>query len=185
MTQPYQFVRISLSPSLLDEAALRANSLPIYKRSSRGLQANQVGCIGEVVVEQTLRDSSVSFKPVYLISHDLEIDRQRVEVKTKDRGVAPVAAYECSVPSYNAEAQNPDMYIFVSLQRNQSARDSADIFRFHTAWIVGWATAEDIHVKAVERKAGTTEPNGVHFFTDCRNLFISQLRPIAELLRHK
>lgn len=185
MTQPYQFVRVPLAPPVLDEASLRANSLPIYKRSSRGLQANQVGCIGELVVEQTLSKSSVPFKPVYLISHDLELGQQRAEIKTKDRGVAPIATYECSVPSYNAEAQNPDMYIFVSLQRNQSARESVDIFRFHTAWIVGWATAEDIHSKSVERKAGTTEANGVHFFTDCRNLFISQLRPIAELLRSR
>jgi hypothetical protein len=181
MAQPYQFIRIPLGPRMLEEASRRAAELPIYRQSHRGLQANQVGCIGEVVAEQVLKRLEVPVLPVYGVTHDLEVRGKRTEIKTKDRTVAPKSTYECSVPLYNAAVQCPEMYIFLSIERNIVPRESMDIFRFHTAWVVGYATDMDMNEKSMIKKAGTMEPNGVSFFTDCRNISISQLRPFMTL----
>jgi hypothetical protein len=81
--------------------------------------------------------------------------------------------------------QNPELYVFLSLQRYSDIHDKQDICRFHTAWILGYATKDDMSTLAQIRKAGDREPNGVVFFTDCMNIFIYQLRPISEIVHDR
>jgi len=176
-----QFLRIPLSERILEESSRRAQLLPIYKRSHRGFQANQVGCIGEVVTELLLKKMGMPVKTVYRTSHDLEVNGKWTEVKSKDRAVSPRSTDECSVALYNMAVQHPDLYVFLSLQHKNSPKDSVDIMRFHTAWVVGYATAEDLKEKGEFRAAGSVEPNGMRFFTDSRNISIENLRPIRQL----
>lgn len=182
MAEFNQFLRIPLGERILGESSRRAQALPIYKRSHRGFQANQVGCIGEVVTELLLKKMGMLVKAIYRTSHDLEVNGKWTEVKSKDRAVSPRSTDECSVALYNSAVQNPDMYIFLSIQHKSAPKDSVDILRFHTAWVVGYATAEDIKEKGEFRSAGSVEPNGMRFFTDSRNISIHHLRPIRQLL---
>jgi len=180
-----QFIRATLTPEILAQAQERALKMPILRHSHRGFIANQIGCLGELVVEIWLTKYRVPCKFVYYRSHDIEIRGKKTEIKTKDRSVAPKETFECSTPTYNNGVQNPELYVFISLQRYSDIHDKQDIYRFHTAWILGYATKDDMSTLAQIRKAGDREPNGVVFFTDCMNIFIHQLRPISEIVHDR
>jgi hypothetical protein len=176
------FVRVHITSDIYQNAMERAESLPVFPGSHRKEEANIVGCLGEVIFEKVLSDSEVPFTPLYTTKHDLQIVNgmsveKTLEVKTKDRTVAPRPNYEATLPAYNHDHQVADYYGFVSLQRGRNS--TAGIERFHSAWVVGVANRAifDRHKKFW--KAGQQDPtNGTVFWTDCWNLYIDQLAPI-------
>lgn len=180
-----QFIRAHLTVEILDQGQARALKMPVLRHSHRGFIANQIGCLGELVVELWLTKYHVPCAFLYYRSHDIEIRGKKTEIKTKDRSVPPKETFECSTPTYNNGVQNPEWYVFISLERHSDGYDKEDIHRFHTAWILGYATREDMATLAQIRKAGDKEPNGVVFFTDCMNIFIHQLRPISEIVHDR
>jgi hypothetical protein len=99
----------------------------------------------------------------------------RIEVKTKDRTVAPRANFECSVPAYVVEHQQADFFVFVSLERDR-ADATVGLRRFVRAHIVGVSSLGELRSKSVLRKAGERDVNGTVFWTDCHNVKISQTR---------
>lgn len=177
------FLKLHISPDLHQAASERAKNLPIMRGSHRGLDANMIGCLGEVVFEKVLEDSKIGFEPLYTTRHDVRIETasrglRTLEIKTKDRTVPPKPNYEATLPAYNHEHQVADYYGFVSLQRSRT--DTSGIERFKTAWIVGVANQSifDKHKKLW--KAGQKDPtNGTVFWTDVWNLYIHQLAPIS------
>lgn len=84
--------------------------------------ANEVGCIGEVVIEKWLQEHSVDFESrLKVTSHDYLLNGSlRLEVKTKDRTVPTKINYECTLPNYNHEHQYAHYFIFVSLMRDKT-----------------------------------------------------------------
>lgn len=164
------------------QAQDRADGMPIYGNSHREKAANQVGALGEVAVERLLAVHSIPFEQAYETTQDLIVHGQTIDVKTKDRTVRPLPGYECSVPLYNHDHQRPDIFIFVSLQRDRGD-DRITIDRFRRAFVVGWCTLAAIDSARVWR-AGETDPaNGTKFWTDCKNIYIKDLRPMSELLK--
>ena len=155
---------------------------PVYRRSHRGEAANEVGCLGEAVVYSTLADTyRLEVEPVFDTTHDLELaDGSTVEVKTKDRTVAPRPDYDCSVPDYVADHQHADFYVFVSLQRDKGADEGLE--RFHTAHLVGVGSPHMLARKGRLMEAGTTDTNGTTFWTSCRNIAIGDLVPFRDVL---
>jgi len=147
---------------------------PIYRNSHRGPAANEVGCLGEAVVQRVAKEHGIPLRSVFLTTHDFELpDRRTIEVKTKDRTVVPQPHFDCSVPDYVADHQNADFYIFVSLQRQRSKVEG--LRRFHTAHIVGVASPALIRARGRLMDAGVTDVNGTTFWTACRNIPISGL----------
>jgi hypothetical protein len=159
------------------EAQRRAEKVGVLSGSHRKMDANQVGCLGEVMFEQYLKDHSISFKShLKETSHDYLVGQRQLvmEVKTKDRTVAPLPSYECSAPMYNIEHQRVQAYAFFSLQRERGSKN--DIRRFHTCWFVGVISHQRFDKASEVREAGETDyRNGTTFWTSCKNVYIRDL----------
>lgn len=175
---------INLTDDILDESFMRAKSLPTFHGSHRGSQANIVGSIGEVVFEKFLFWHSVDFvdqrhntKHDYIIGKNLTLD-----VKTKDRTVAPQIYFDNSVPIYNHEHQRPNYYFFVSLLRDESVRISS-IHRFKKAFLLGGIDLETLDREGNHWNAGQVDPsNGTKFWTACINVSIRTLLSCGDML---
>ena len=117
-------------------------------------------------------------------THDyLLFDSCTVDVKTKDRTVLPKINYDNSVPLYNHEHQRPDYYLFISLFRDKNIPVS-DIRRYRTACIVGGIDIETLDVVGKDWDAGETDTrNDTKFWTACKNIEMSQLLPLKELVK--
>lgn len=166
-----------ISECLLSKAQAQLESTPVWEGSHRGVAANQVGVLGELIVEQWLESNGISFKDDRATTtHDYTLRNGKTfDVKTKDRTVTPKADYDCSVPLYNHNHQRPDYYIFVSLERDR-ANKTQSINRFHTAHILGGINLQQLESNGVIWKKGETDPaNGTTFWTDCKNVKVEQL----------
>jgi hypothetical protein len=174
-------IKVRITDDHFDLVVKRLEETPVYDYSHRKQSANEVGLIGEVIVEDYLTSNNVKLVHDNFTTHDYRlVNNKTIDVKTKDRTVVPQDFYECSVPLYNHEHQRPNFYIFVSLLRD---RGSVDIKRFKEAYIVGAARQKDIEEKGVEWKAGQTDPsNGTTFWTDCLNIQISDCKPFEEVV---
>lgn len=156
-----------------------AHEVPEYnRRAFRGPKGFQAGTIGELVVMDYLKAHGVRFRKIYNTKHDLIVNGKRWEIKTKERSVAPVSEFDCTIPDYNVAHQDPEVYCFVSLlSRN---RRSSSIFRFESAWILG-----AILSKTFKKKCTThlpTDPpdwNGWVPTVACHNLPASSLHSIS------
>lgn len=153
----------------------RASKYPVFTGSHRGEIANQIGALGEIIVENWLSKNKVAYEPVFTTRTDLNIlNSGMLEIKTKDRTVKPRPSYEASVPLYNHEHQQPNFYVFVSLERSKQHQDSIEAF--HTAHIVGACSPKQLHERGKIWRAGETDPdNGTTFWTDCWNIHIKDL----------
>lgn len=118
---------------LRELAVERMAHWPKYKKSMRGTAANEVGALGEIVALNYLQQLNVTIHDAKEITHDLLVNNKTIDVKTKERTVPPKPHYDCSVPHYLNGIQEPDYYLFVSLQSN----GQTGINRFTKAWILG------------------------------------------------
>jgi hypothetical protein len=177
-----RLVRIALTDSHRDRARALSAARPVYAGSHRGAPANDVGALGEIVVLDHLTGGGLPVTHDDVTTHDLRLPTgATIDVKTKDRTVAPQLGYDCSVPLYNHEHQRPDYYVFVSLERQRDVPTGIDAF--HAAYLCGAASQRQVERDAVTVEAGQTDPrNGTTFWTACRNLEIRQLVPIDAAL---
>jgi len=174
-------LKLPIPEHVYELAQERADAMPILKGSHRGVAGNEVGCLGEVVVEQLLECFGVGFQFKGATSHNLQVGQELWEIKTKDRTVPPQPSYDCSVPLYNSDHQTVDRYIFVSLLRPKG--QDRGIRRFSTAYVLGAASRERVFEHGQIWRAGETDPsNGTKFWTDCVNLPISRLDSFVQLL---
>jgi hypothetical protein len=174
---------VALTAADHDAARLLAASRPVYRGSHRKGAANEVGCLGEVVVARVLAGSGLHLRPVFATTHDYAFPNGwTVEVKTKDRTVAPRPGFDCSVPEYVEGHQTPDFYVFVSLQRDP--RHATGMERFHTAHLVGVGSPTLLARHGHYKDRGHTDPNGTTFWTACHNVPISRLVPLASAVAY-
>lgn len=157
------------------------NTKPVYNLSHRGIAANQVGFLGEALVVDFLNKHDIQFSSVNLTTHDLELSSGlRIEIKTKDRTVRPKNDFDCTLPLYNHNHQQPDIYIFVSLIRNGGS-DSSSLSRFTEGWILGVASPELMRTKGKVWRSGQIDfSNGTKFWTDCLNISIGELDSLKD-----
>jgi hypothetical protein len=174
-------IDIKITSDHIDQSISRLKNMPIYNNSHRKEMANEVGVVGEIVVENYLKSSNVYLVHDDLTTHDYRLKNNKtIDIKTKDRTVIPKDYYECSVPLYNHSHQRPNFYIFVSLLRDKNKRG---LERFTNAFIVGAARFVDIEEKSVRWEAGQTDPsNGTTFWTDCLNIRIDQCADLDEII---
>ena len=156
--------KYKIQPRTLLRIKDRAKVLPLLNNSIRKGKGVVAAYIGEEVVKKVL---SGEIQDTY----DYDIiygDDVKVDVKTKERTVAPKDHYNCTVADFNTK-QNCDEYAFVSVLDDYS-----------TAWHLGKITKEDFYKKATFYKEGeldpSSPPNRDFFFrADCYNIPISEL----------
>lgn len=180
MTTKQDWIKIAISSAIITKTLEIVKTLPIYRKSHRKEQANFVGTMGEVVVMEYLETLQIKYDKDYTVNNDISIKGHTVDIKTKERSVSPLPHYECTVPAYLEEAQLPEFYIFVSLERSKNPVTS-DVNRIHTAWILGFITYQQFHQRAEFIEEGRTEQSGARFFTAAWNIPISTLVPMIEI----
>ena len=115
--------------------------------------------IGEEVVKNVLNGE---IKDTY--DYDIVYQNTKVDVKTKERTVAPKPYYECSVADFNTR-QDCDEYAFVSVLNT-----------LKEAWYLGKIAKADFYKKAVFHRKGEIDcANNFTFKADCYNIPISLL----------
>jgi len=152
-------------------------TIPEYnQRSFRGPQGYQTGIIGEHVIMDFLNDMGIEYEEIFSTKHDLKVQGETWEIKTKERTVYPKPYYDCTVPDYNHEHQRPDRFVFVNLR---STGKSDDPFRFQDAQILGTVTLEELEQRATFRTVNDApDDNGWVPTVNCWNLRIDQLQPL-------
>jgi len=148
-----------ISQNALRRATARAEKLPLLNNSIRGGEGSLVAYIGEEVAKNVLNGQ---IKDTY--DYDIVYQNTKVDVKTKERTVAPKPYYECSVADFNTK-QDCDEYAFVSVLSTLKA-----------AWYLGKISKLDFYKKAVFHRKGDIDPdNNFTFKADCYNIPISLL----------
>ncbi|MGR5286881.1 hypothetical protein ACP3V5_16315 [Vibrio maritimus] len=182
----------NIQDRVYEEAQQRANERPVYQNSYRGKEANQIGCLGEVIAEYWMKREGILYTPKldsrkydYIVGADITID-----VKTKDRTSVPKTYFDNSAPLYNHDYQIPDYYLFISLLRSDDTLNTKseenevpDIKRFHKAYIVGSISYGELDNVGQDFKRNQTDENGTTFWTDCRNVQMGQLIPLRDTIR--
>lgn len=173
MTQQHEILEVDVI-HLLDAAQERAEKMGTLNWSMRGMQASQVGALGELIGMEYYASLNVLFEEVYSTAFDLKFDDGRtLEFKTKERTVPPLETYDCTAPEYNKAHQKPDEYLFLSLL---STGKSDDIRRFTKGYVLGSIASVDFNAKAQYWKRGQIDPsNGWRTTIDCWNVPITNL----------
>jgi hypothetical protein len=151
--------KFNISESAIMRAKDRAEKLPLLNNSIRSGEGGVVAYIGEEVAKHVL---NAEIKDTY--DYDLVYSGTKVDVKTKERTVAPKSYYECSVADFNTK-QDCDEYAFVSVLNS-----------LKQAWYLGKISKVDFYKNATFHKKGEVDPdNNFTFKADCYNIAISQL----------
>jgi len=183
MAQRYR--RKVVQPCHLARVRLRMETMPILEGSHRMKQANEVGLLGEVIIEEFFGEHGIGYRDERTrTTHDYTMQNGlTVDVKTKERTVVPQAHYDNSVPLYNHSHQRPDFYYFVSLMRS-SRHSTTDPARFSEAHILGAISLHRLDTLGKQWNAHDTDArNGVTFWTDCLNVSMAQLTENREMIR--
>ena len=156
--------KFTISTATRKKAEERAADLPLLNNSIRKGEGALVAYIGEALV---LHLEGGEIKDTY--DYDV-IDRNgvKIDVKTKERKVAPLPHYNCTVAAYNIK-QKCDRYAFVNVLKDMK-----------TAWYLGSISKEEFFKKAVFRKKGEFDPDSpptrdFYFTADCYNVPVSEL----------
>jgi len=148
----------------------RAKTLPLLNNSIRRGEGVVVAYIGEEVVKRVLEGE---IKDTY--DYDVVYgDNTKVDVKTKERTVAPREHYNCTVADFNTK-QECDEYAFVSVLNDHS-----------TAWYLGKISKQNFYKEAKFYKEGELDPDSppstdFYFKADCYNIPISKLNSGSNL----
>jgi len=148
-----------ISDNALERVKDRAAKLPLLNNSIRQGMGSLVAYIGEEVAKNVLNGE---IKDTY--DYDIVYQGTKVDVKTKERTVAPKAYYECSVADFNTR-QDCDEYAFVSV-----------LHTLKEAWYLGKISKRDFYNQAVFHRKGEVDPaNNFTFKADCYNIPINLL----------
>jgi hypothetical protein len=156
--------KFKVSEATFKEAKRRFDNFPLINNSIRHREGGLVGYIGEALV---LHLKGGEIKDTY--DYDV-IDRNglKIDVKTKERKVAPLPHYNCTVAAFNTK-QKCDRYAFVNVLKDMK-----------TAWYLGSISKKEFYKKAVFRKKGEYDPTApshrpFRFTADCYNIPASEL----------
>jgi hypothetical protein len=166
----------------LEAAQARAEEVGTLDRSMRGLQANQVGALGELIGLDYLRGLGFEVEEIFSTKFDVRVkvegEWKTLEFKTKERTVIPQPSYDCTVPAYNHSFQRPDYFLFISLL---SSGKSEKITRFSKGFILGSISLERFEEIATAWDPSKTDTsNGWTPTINCYNVRIGELDPPKE-----
>jgi hypothetical protein len=132
-----------------------------------------VGYIAELGFKQHLNSKEIEYTwdGGNSYDYDFTIGGVRVDLKTKDRTVAPRIDYECSIAEYSN--QDCEYFIFASLERNKAKNI------YNRLWILGFISKDEYMKKSNQLRVGDIDPSNNWTVKEaCRNLAISELYSI-------
>ncbi len=157
--------QFAVTNQALERVKQRASRLPLLNNSIRNGEGSIVAYIGEEVVKKVLNgkiEDTYDYDIIY--NDDIKVD-----VKTKERTVAPRENYNCTVADFNTK-QDCDEYAFVSVLNDHSK-----------AWYLGKISKAEFYQKAKFYRKGELDPDSppsknFYFRADCYNIPISELK---------
>ena len=155
--------KFKISKAAVSRAKERADALPLLNNSIRKGKGSLVAYVGEEVAKVVLQ---AEIKDTY--DYDLKYGSKTVDVKTKERTVAPRDHYNCTVADFNTK-QKCDEYAFISVLNDYSY-----------AWYLGKISKQDFYERAKFYKEGDLDPESprsknFYFRADCYNIPIREL----------
>ena len=181
-----------MSEEYLRSIRVISDKKPILKGSHRGPMANYIGCLGmyafyswvnkKLAVDyKSLGVDDLRAEIIDVYNYDVLVSFTysgkkysfKVEVKTKDRNVAPLSNYEISVPINTYEFQIPDYYFALSL--NKKNRRIENDFSPLDIYLLGFISREGYDSNKYLEKVGL-KGNGANFFVDTWNVYIDKLK---------
>lgn len=171
------------------DAAQERSTTPLFNRGFRTVQRNEgaacMGALGECCVEYWLDWHGVAWLPDGNYNNDLVVNGKRAEIKTKLRTTVPERNYEASVNNYGDWIQKPDLFIFVSLYRDQGC-DTTSVNSFGAAFFVGWCWDKELYEYGYQKNIGDKdERNGMVARATSINIehrFLRDMKTIGEWL---
>ena len=156
-------VEAPFTEEMIASAKAKAKNLGKINNSILKGKGNFAGYLGEEIVASYIKANIISNdEGEEKYNHDLVKDGQSIEVKTKRRTVPPKDFYDASVAG-TSRHQNPDLYVFVSIQFQGSKPVKA--------WICGQKDSTAYFKQATFYTKGEVDPsNGWKVSTDCYNL---------------
>lgn len=190
------FIKKEIPEAYLRRVRAESDKKPILKNSHRGPMANYIGCIGVYVFRdwvnrklsvdcKTLGINELNANIIDVYNYDVLVSflfngqkySYKVEVKTKDRNVAPLPKYEVSVPINTYEFQVPDYYFALSLDKKyrsiENNFDPLDIY------LLGFISRKGYDANKYIEKVGK-KSNGANFFVDTWNIGIDKLKEVSQ-----
>jgi len=126
---------------------------------------NYAGFLGEEIVNDYINGVIENTYDYDIIKYGLKFD-----VKSKQTIVVPRIHYDCSVPDFNPN-QKCDFYIFTRILDD-----------FSIGWILGFISKERFYQEARFMRKGQMDGSNDYIVkSDCYNLEIKRLTPIAEI----
>jgi hypothetical protein len=152
--------------------------------SGKGKTNIWCGAIGQAVFERAMEDSRLQVICTSSNRDDYRSALGRIEVKTKERAVAPLPHYEASIYDYNKKNQDADWYAFVSLRMAPGVKsgDEATKSRYDQAWLCGLIERSRFERVSAFVPVGSPLPNGQLARYDSHNVTIAELVDLAELV---
>lgn len=180
-------VEVEYNRELWDLGQIRTKEQGILPGNKNGIQGVVTGLLGEVIVEHFLDKHGVPYTKTQgtdaLHGHDLWINGEKVEIKSKWRHCYPMPDYDASVMDYTRKFQDVSYYIFVSLWRKSKYPRVDVVDQFKTAHIVGWCTPAELKERGkfwgdgmVDRTNNQVMRNG------SMNILIDKLNSVESLL---
>jgi hypothetical protein len=162
---------------------IMAKGAPDKSLSQKGRKAVWEGAVGQAVFERAMSDLKIDWSLEADWNYDYKSEGRTVEVKTKERSVAPRPDYEASVYDYNHQRQNADWYAFVSLKfadgYNKESKEAR--YKYSVGWVVGCIQREDFAKVARVVEVDDPLPNGQRAGFTSHNIEFSKLLDLAAL----
>lgn len=158
-------IEVMITDEMVNEARQAAADIGRLKNSIEKGGGNLAGCIGEILVRETL-----GYKKDSTYDYDLrDSEGKTIDVKTKRTTVMPKPYYDCSVAAFNTK-QKCDKYIFVRVLNDLTK-----------GWILGEMKKEEYFENARYMPKGKIDPaNGFRVRATCYNVAIQDLNECNE-----
>ena len=156
---------VKITDLMRQRSQVKAEEMGSLNNSILNGTGNYAGFLGEEIVNDYIRGT---IENTY--DYDIIKDGLKFDVKSKQTTVVPRTHYDCSVPDFNPN-QKCDFYIFARILDD-----------FSIGWILGFISKERFYQEArFMRKGQMDGSNDFIVKSDCYNLAIKRLSPIAEI----
>ena len=182
-------VRYKILPADVKEARRLAPNGAYNSRSITNGERNLLGILGELCYVKMMRaicpEADIDHTPT--MNYDVVINGRKVDVKTKQRSVAPRAEFAASIVAYSRETQHCEVYEFTSITVNNKLPDSDDR-KFSEFFYIGARTKKNYFKNSKFMKKGEPEGNNYvptkgrefRIVEDCYNMPYSELIHMPE-----
>lgn len=158
-------IEVDIDQDTLDRAYNLSREMGRLRNSITKGEGNLAGFVGEIIVNDYLKGSTISN------TYDYDIITKTgytIDVKTKRTTVTPKDYYECSIANYNTK-QKCYAYAFVRVDLNRNL-----------GWILGFYHKDRYFEDATFRRKGEKDPNNNFTFkADCYNMPIKNLKNMS------